>query len=73
MWAWALKTLWQERRAASVSGLGVALAMLLVLYLDAVFRGEADQVVAFIEQTPGEIWVLQSGIENLHMTRSRRS
>jgi ABC-type lipoprotein release transport system permease subunit len=70
---WALKTLWHERLAALASAAGVALAMLLVLYLDAVFRGEADQIVAFVERTPGEIWVLQSGIENLHMTRSRLS
>lgn len=68
---WVWKTLIHERLAALASAGGVALAMLLVLYLDAVFRGEADQVVAFIEKTPGEVWVLQSGIENLHMTRSR--
>ena len=68
---WVLKTLLHERLSALATAGGVALAMLLVLYLDAVFRGEADQVVAFIENTPGELWVLQSGIENLHMTRSR--
>lgn len=68
---WVWKTLMHERLSALASAGGVALAMLLVLYLDAVFRGEADQVVAFIEHTPGEIWIVQSGIENLHMTRSR--
>ncbi len=70
---WALQTLWHGRGATLASAGGVALAMLLVLYLDAVFRGEADQVVAFIEHAPGDIWVLQDGIENLHMSRSRIS
>jgi len=57
--------------AAAVAG--IALALILALYLDAVFRGEAKQIVVFIERMPGEVWVLQDGVRNLHMARSRLS
>lgn len=64
---WTLKSLIRDWAIVAASATGVALALLLVLYLDAVFRGEAKQIVAFIEKTPGEIWVLQDGVQNLHM------
>lgn len=70
---WTLKSLWAERLAVTASAGGVALALLLGLYLDAVFRGEADQIVAFTEHADVDVWVLQKGVVNLHMTRSRLS
>lgn len=70
---WTLKSLWAERLAVLASAGGVALALLLGLYLDAVFRGEADQIVAFLEHTEADVWVLQKGVVNLHMTRPRLS
>lgn len=70
---WTLKSLWADRLAVLASASGVALALLLGLYLDAVFRGEADQIVAFLEHTEADVWVLQKGVVNLHMTRSRLS
>lgn len=70
---WTLKSLWADRLAVTASAGGVALALLLGLYLDAVFRGEADQIVAFLEHTEADVWVLQKGVVNLHMTRSRLS
>ncbi len=53
-----------------VSAIGIALALILGLFLDAVFRGEANQILAFVERSPGEVWVLEGGVENLHMARS---
>ncbi len=70
MFGWVLHSLWYERGPVIASALGIALAMLLGLYLDAVFRGEADQIVQFIERAPGGVWVLQNGVHNLHMNRS---
>lgn len=49
---------------------GIALALILALYLDAVFRGEAANIVTFVERTPGDVWVLQKGVDNLHMSVS---
>ncbi len=73
MLGWVLHSLWHERVSVLASALGIALAMLLSLYLDAVFRGEADQIVQFIERAPGEVWILQDGARNLHMNRSALS
>lgn len=70
---WTLRSLWADRVAVTASAGGVALALLLGLYLDAVFRGEAEQIVAFLEHTPADVWVLQKGVVNLHMTRSQLS
>ena len=67
---WTIKSLFAERASVGAAAVGIALALLLALYLDAVFRGEAGQLVAFIEKTPGDVWVLQKGVENLHMTQS---
>jgi len=67
---WTIRSLIAERASVGAAAVGIALALLLALYLDAVFRGEAGQLVAFIEKTPGDVWVLQKGVENLHMTQS---
>lgn len=67
---WTFRSLLEERASVCAAAFGIALALLLALYLDAVFRGEAGQLVAFIEKTPGDVWVLQKGVENLHMTQS---
>ncbi|MBI1213470.1 MAG: FtsX-like permease family protein [Alphaproteobacteria bacterium] len=70
---WTLKSLTTDKLGLAAAGIGIALALILALYLDAVFRGEARQIVVFIERTPAEVWVLQDGVENLHMARSRLS
>lgn len=70
---WTLRSLIAEKANVAAAGLGIALALVLALFLDAVFRGEARQIVVFIERMPGEVWVLQEGVENLHMARSKLS
>jgi putative ABC transport system permease protein len=70
---WTIKSLISEKVGVIAAGIGVMLALVLALYLDAVFRGEARQIVAFIERMPGEVWVLQDGVENLHMSSSSLS
>jgi putative ABC transport system permease protein len=71
MLRWTLKSLWQERVSVTAGAVGIALALLLGIYLDAVFRGEADQIAAFVERTDADVWVLQKGVKNLHMTRTQ--
>lgn len=70
---WTLRSLMADKVSVAVAGLGIMLALILGLYLDAVFRGEARQIVVFIERMPGQVWVLQDGVENLHMARSQLS
>lgn len=73
MFFWTVRSLFAEKWSVLASACGIALALLLALYLDAVFRGEANQIVAFIERTPADVWVLQDGVSDLHMARSRVS
>lgn len=68
---WNLRSLIAERGTFAASAAGIALALLLALYLDAVFRGEALQIVTFIERTRADVWVLQRGVSNLHMASTR--
>lgn len=60
-----------ERYNVLGAAAGIALALLLALYLDAVFRGEAAQIAAFLEHSDADVFVLQKGVANLHMSRTR--
>lgn len=66
----ARRNLFQSRTRLVMSVGGVALAALLVLALDGVFAGSADQVTVFMDNTPFDIVVSQEGVRNLHMTTS---
>ena len=70
---WTLRSLMTEVASVAAAAAGTAIALILALYLDAVFRGEAKQIVVFIERMPASVWVLQDGVRNLHMARSRLS
>lgn len=70
MIAWTLKTLWLQRSATLATAGGVAGAFLLVLLLEAVFLGESKQIVAYIERASPDVWVMQSGVSNMHMATS---
>ncbi len=70
MLRWTLKTLWQQRTGTVASAGGVAGAFLLVLLLEAIFLGESTQMVAYIEHTSPDVWVMQHGVSNMHMATS---
>jgi ABC-type lipoprotein release transport system permease subunit len=70
MWRWALRSFLDERASLLASAGGVAVVFLLVFVVDGAFRGEADQIVSFIEQSGATVWVLQKGVSNVHMAAS---
>lgn len=70
MLIWMVKTLWMQRLSLLVSASGVAAAFLLVVMLDAVFVGESARIVAYIERTGADVWVMQRGVTNMHMANS---
>ncbi|MAT49952.1 MAG: hypothetical protein CMK32_02060 [Porticoccaceae bacterium] len=70
MFGWAIKSLLNQRASFAASVVGVASAFVLVLFFDAVWRGESVQIVSYIEHSNPDIWVMQSGVSNMHMASS---
>jgi len=48
----------------------VAFSLLVVLLVDGMFAGESDRIVAYLEHTPADVWVMQDGVANMHMASS---
>lgn len=53
-----------------VSTGGIALALTLVLALDAIFLGVSNQLSRYIDDSGADVWVAQDGVRNLHMVAS---
>lgn len=66
----AWRNLAQSTSRLVMSVAGVALALLLILSLDAIFTGMERQVTAYIDQSGADIFVAQAGVRNMHMTSS---
>lgn len=66
----AWRNLFQNRMRLIVSIGGVALAMLLILALDAIVAGTERQMTAYIEHSGADVWVSQAGVRTLHMSSS---
>jgi putative ABC transport system permease protein len=49
---------------------GVALALLLMLALDALLAGSEEDLTAYIIQSGADVFVAQDGVKNLHMAAS---
>jgi putative ABC transport system permease protein len=69
-WLLARRNLLRNRARLVVSIGGVALALTLVLALDAIFEGVSRQMTRYIDRSGAEIWVGQAGVRNLHMVAS---
>jgi len=67
---WTVRTLLAERAHVLASMGAIAGAFALVLFFDAVFAGESDQIVAYIERSGADVWVMQDGVSNMHMASS---
>lgn len=70
MGKWAWKSLIFERAGLAASAGGIAFAFLLVIFFDAVWRGEPEQIVVYIDQMQADVWVMQRGVGNMHMATS---
>ena len=66
----AFRNQFQSRLRLLLSTGGLALALLLVLSLDAIFAGLSEQVAAYIDHSRADVWVSQSGVRNMHMATS---
>lgn len=66
----AFRNLFQTKTRLVISVGGVALALLLILALDAVFMGVERRITAYIEHSGADIWVSQEDVFNLHMASS---
>lgn len=70
MLRFGLRNLFQSRTRLVMSVGGVALALMLVLSLDAIFIGMERQLSAYIKDSGADIFVAQSGVQNMHMASS---
>ncbi len=66
----AMRNLFQSKVRLLMSTGGLALALLLVLMLDAIWAGSETQVTAYIDRSGADVWVAQSGVRNMHMASS---
>jgi len=66
----AFRNLFQNKVRLVISVGGVALALLLILSLDAIFTGVERQVTAYIDSSGADIIVAQDGVRNMHMASS---
>ncbi|MBI3764011.1 MAG: ABC transporter permease [Chloroflexi bacterium] len=69
----AFRNLFQNKIRLVISVGGVALALLLILALDAVFSGVEQQVTAYIDYSGADVFVSQEGVRNMHMASSALS
>jgi putative ABC transport system permease protein len=70
MFLLAWKNLTQNRTQFLLSVGGVALALLLMLSLDALLAGSEEDLVVYIEGSGADIFVSQEGVKNMHMAAS---
>lgn len=66
----AYRNLFQNKIRLLISVGGVALALLLILVLDAIFTGSEQQLTAYMEYAGADVFVSQEGVRNLHMASS---
>ena len=67
---WTLRELLAAPQQLLASIAAVAGAFALVLFFEGVFAGESEQIVALIDRTDADVWVMQKGVGNMHMTTS---
>ncbi|MBE0411755.1 MAG: ABC transporter permease, partial [Anaerolineales bacterium] len=66
----AYRNLFHNKARMTISAGGVALALMLILSLDAIFNGVEQQITAYIDNSGADIFVTQSGVRNMHMASS---
>ena len=66
----AIRNLFQSKARLLITAGGVALSLMLILALDAIFQGVEKQVTAYIDQSGADVFVAQEGVRNMHMASS---
>jgi putative ABC transport system permease protein len=66
----AIRNLFHDPTRLFISAGGVALAVMLILIMAGVFAGSEEHAVAYIKNQPAPLWLMQVGVENLHMSSS---
>lgn len=70
MWYLAWRNLTQNKVRLVMSIGGVALALMLILALDAIVAGVEAQATAYIDHSGADVFVSQAGVRNMHMASS---
>jgi putative ABC transport system permease protein len=70
MFRYALRNLLQNKMRLVMSVGGVALALSLILALDAIMTGVEGRLTAYIDHSGADVFVSQAGVRNLHMVSS---
>ena len=70
MLRWALRSLLAERLAFLAGTAAAGSALLLVMFYEAVWAGEGEQIIAYPRNAGADVWVMQRGVENMHMATS---
>jgi len=66
----AWRNLTNEPTRMAISVTGIALALVLILVIAGIFAGSEEFAVAYIKNEPAPIWLMQSGVSNMHMSSS---
>lgn len=66
----AFRNLFQNKIRLLISVGGVALALLLILSLDAIFTGVEQRITVYINNSGADIFVSQTDVRNMHMASS---
>jgi putative ABC transport system permease protein len=66
----AYRNLFQNKGRLAGSIGGVALALLLILALDAIVAGMKQQLTAYMDHSRADVVVSQQGVRNMHMASS---
>lgn len=66
----AWRNLTYDKTRLTISAGGVALAILLILVIGGIFAGSEEHAVLYIRKQPASLWLMQGGVENLHMSSS---
>lgn len=66
----SVRNLFQNKIRLTISIGGVALALSLILSLNAIFAGVEERITAYINNSGADIFIAQSGVQNMHMASS---
>jgi putative ABC transport system permease protein len=70
MWHWTFRNFFSAPLTLLLSITAVGGALLLAMLFEAIYAGEAQQVVAYVENADADVWVMQRSVSNMHMATS---